>query len=164
MKKKSVRDSPVKKIYLTIALIIIIISLFYFAGIFKKTCLNEECFNKSLKVCKPTDYMKQKNNNLYLYSISRSFGRECNLEIDLKKVAPGTDPDMKELLEGKSMQCSIPKTITRSLEIDDIDVLSYCHGELKEGIYELIIKKMYSLIVGNLEEIRDVTEEVLAEI
>ncbi len=143
--------------------LILILILFYF-GIFKKTCLDDSCFEKSLSKCSSVQYVKQKNNNLYTYSILNSIMNECKINIKLEKVAPGSDPDIKTL-EGKSMYCKIPKSILTTTNLDNLDnVLQYCHGELKEGILELILKRMYSLVIGNLDEIIKQSKEFLKNV
>lgn len=154
-----------KRFLIQILLVIIIILILFYLGIFKKPCLSDECFEKSLNDCKASQFVKQKNNNLYTYTISRSFTQECSINIKLEKVAPGSDPDIVRLLEGKSMQCKIPKEILTTKNLDNLDnILQYCHGELKEGILELIIKRMYTLVIGNLDDIVEESKKFLSEV
>ena len=52
------------------------------------------------------------------------------------------------------MLCLIPKSELSLININEVEnLLKYCTGQLKEGIYEIIIKKMYSIIISNLGEI-----------
>ena len=63
------------------------------------------------------------------------------------------------------MSCKIPKTLLAETNLDDLDnILQYCTGELKEGILELIIQKMYTLIIDNLDEIVQQSKEFLTEV
>ncbi len=154
-----------KKFVLPLLLLVIIIIILFYLGIYQKTCLDESCFEKALSKCSSAQYVKQRNNNLYVYTIFNSFKEDCNINIKLEKIAPGSDPDLVKLLEGKSMQCKIPKDILSSTYLDNLDnTLQYCHGELKEGILELIIKKMYTLIIENLDEIKKESKEFLKEV
>jgi len=154
-----------KKIITTIILLIILFGIIYFADLFKKICYNEPCFDNALKECKATDYIVLKNNNQYLYAIERSPFQECKIKITFLKAAEGSEVDIVSLLEGKSMTCKIPKIALQDLNLNQFDnVLQYCHGELKEGIYELMIKRMYSLILGNLNEIVVESKELLKDV
>jgi len=163
--KKHFKNTKFKKMLLPAIILILIILVLFYVGIFQKTCISESCFQKSLSECNSAQYIKQKNNNLYVYTITNSINENCNIHIKLEKLAPGSDPDLTRLIEGKSMQCKIPKSMLSKTTLDDLDnVLQYCHGELKEGILELIIQKMYTLIIGNLEEIKEQSREFLSEV
>ena len=150
--------SSITQIFLLVAVIFIL----FYAGVFKKSCTDDQCFNDYVRQCRPVDFFNQKNNNLYVYSVSRSFGETCSIKITLEKVAPGSDADVKELLEGKSMNCLFPRNILETSDLNEIsNVLNFCHGTLKEGIYELIIQRMYTHIIGNLNEIKEQTDDLL---
>jgi len=166
MKKSESKKYPkVKKIILPILLLLIIILALFYIGIFQKPCLDESCFKDALSNCNSAQYVKQKNNNLYVYTIFNSIDKECSIDIKLERLAPGSDPDLVRLLEGKSMSCKIPKTLLAETNLDDLDnILQYCTGELKEGILELIIQKMYTLIIENLDEIVQQSKEFLTEV
>ncbi|MFH1592731.1 MAG: hypothetical protein ABIB47_05180 [Candidatus Woesearchaeota archaeon] len=156
-KKNNLKGSLI----LLITLVAVVV-LFYYAGTFNKECLNDACFDDALRECKPVDYTKHTNNNIYLYTIYRSSGEDCLVQISLQSVAPGSDRDIKDLLEGESMKCKIPKSLLAKKSMDEIDnVLAYCSGELKEGIYELIIKKLYGLVIGNVEEVFEALSDVI---
>ena len=159
------RSTNVKKILTSLFLFLLIIIIAYLAGIFRKSCFDEACFEKSLSRCSPTEYIKQKNNNIYVYSIAPSYLGECTIEIQLAKIAPGSEQQVRKLLEGKSMRCIIPKTFLKMNNLDNIDnILQYCHGELKEGILELIIEKMYAQIIINLDDIVQESRAFLKEV
>ncbi len=154
-----------KKIILTIIIILILIFIFYYFGIIKPKCTTDSCFNKNIKTCTPCKYIRMQNNNLYKYTISRSFSNKCILTIKNKKMAIGSDFDAKNLLEGKSMKCRIPKSKLSEIELDNMkDLLNYCTGPLKEGIYELLLKRMYALVVSQMSHIVKEAEQVLRKI
>lgn len=138
---------------LIILLFIILLSNIYFFG-YTKSCDTEECFLKAINSCAPVKYDNIVNNNIYVYTIQRSFSNDCKLNVKLERASEGTDFDTRYKLEGKSMTCFIP--IKDFLIIDFKEVnnfLKYCSGQLKEGIYEIIIKNMYSIIISNIGEI-----------
>src|SRR3989344_3711886 len=107
-----------KKQVSTLLIALLILVMLYSFGVFKKPCLDEECFNKALQSCSSAEFITQKNNNLYVYSIMPSLGKKCSVEITLERIAPGSEPEVVHLLEGKSMQCKIPKTITKRDNVD----------------------------------------------
>ena len=81
-------------------------------------------------------------------------GKRCNLNIRFVEAAPGSDKDIRELLEGKDMDCKIHKSRMVNIDIENTDdLLKNCKGDLKEGIYELIINKMYSLVLSNFNQV-----------
>ncbi len=142
-----------KRIVISILVIIFLLSVLYISGFIKKPCFSESCFENALQKCSQVNYVANKNNNIYLYSTYLSFGNECKIKVSLEKVAPGSDQDIKAL-EKKSMICKLPKKLLKQNPLEKINnVLCYCHGDLKEGLLELILKKMYSLIVGNINEV-----------
>ena len=149
-----------RALILIIVFLVVTGILFYF-GFFTKACSDDDCFNDAMKFCRPIDYVKNVNNNIYLYTVHRSFGNECSLKISMLSAAPGSDIEVADL-EGKSMRCKIPKSELITTQFEEVDnILGFCTGELKEGIYELIIKRMFGLVIGNIEEIREVVKGVV---
>ncbi len=153
------------KLAIIIVIVLILASLFYFFGIIKPKCSTDQCFNENLQKCSPVKYTRLQNNNLYKYTISRSLGNKCKLTVENKKMAIGTDLDTKNLLEGKSMKCKIPKSKLSEIELDNMkDLLNYCTGPLKEGMYELLLKRMYALVVSQMSGIVKEAEKTLEKI
>ena len=147
-----------------IILIFLFAFLIYYSGLIKPSCTTDSCFNQALQGCSPVNYLKNKNNNIYSYKISRSLFFNCNLKIKMKKAALGSEIEIKELLEGKSMNCKIPKSKLNDIDINEMkDLLNYCTGPLKEGIYELMLKRMYSLVIGQMSNIIQKSESVLQQ-
>ena len=74
----------------------------------------------------------------------------------------GTPIELIDLFEGKSMECKIPIDKIKEIHINKMEnVINYCTGPLKESIYELIIKKLYGLVVQNIGEIlKEVDKEL----
>ena len=109
-----------KKLIISLVLVLLIILVFLRINLVNKTC-EDECFDEKLKECKFIDFVTQKNNNVYRYTIFSSLGNDCKVRITLERTAPGSDPDIKELLEGKSMICYIPKNLLETTNLDNID-------------------------------------------
>lgn len=140
-----------KETIISIVLIVLLIgaSIFLF---YKKKCSTEECFNEALAECDPVKYNGYRNNNLYYYSISRSLRGDCKLYIKVERMAIGSEADLVRLLEGKDMKCLVPKSAIISLDNME-NLLTYCTGELKEGFYQIMIEKLYALVVRDMSGI-----------
>ncbi len=141
--------------------ILLILTIIFFIY-HKQECTSKDCFNINLQNCKPSYLFALEENNLYSYTIYRSFGSYCNVEIKLERMATGTNKEYIDLLEGKSMTCKIPKDSLFNLKIDKIDtLLTYCSGQLKEALYEVIIKKLYGSIIQQMGSIMDEINKVV---
>ncbi|MDD5178493.1 MAG: hypothetical protein PHT54_04430 [Candidatus Nanoarchaeia archaeon] len=134
-------------------ILIFLIWLIFFSGVFKKNCEQDEtCFNERLMECKGTKFIAVRNGNIYNYLIEGRKKDFCILDIELKKMAVGTDLNLRGKLEGKSMKCYVPKD--KLNEVKEIEgLINYCTGPLKEGIYEVMIEKLYGLLIQNLGDI-----------
>ena len=81
------------------------------------------------------------------YKILLKDGDDCVVKVKLLRGDLSNQDSLA--LQSKSMKCNLPFGFVVAPE-DDI---SKCHGLLKEGLQDLIIKKMHTYIVQNLEEI-----------
>ncbi len=154
VKKPRINRISIGKFIVTLIFLVLLFFDFYYIGLFKGTCDSSTCFSNALAKCKPVKFTNIIDNNFYEYNIYSSFSDKCTIKITLEKVAPGSNQDIKTFLEGKTMICKIPKEITKAKTFNDIEnVLDYCHGELKEGVYQVILKRMYSLVISDLDEV-----------
>jgi hypothetical protein len=141
--------------------LLILLGAFYF-GVIKKECEDETCFQKALQKCTPAKYLRLQNLNYYKYTISGIRSGDCKLTVELKKMAVGTEPAKAVLLEGKGMVCKVPKKEIQKIESTQITgLLNYCSGPLKEGMYQLIIEKLYTLVIANLGDVIGKMEETI---
>ncbi len=138
--------------FMIIGILVVAFIVVYSSGIIKKNCEDDvTCFKEALNECKTAKLISQKNNNVYSYVIEPSFRDECRVLIRLERAAPGSAPEFKRLVEHKEMECRIPKDKITSEFLDDFStVIDNCSGDLKEGLYELIIERMYTLVVKEL--------------
>ena len=146
----------------------ILIALFvagYYTGYFRKDCGEDKsCFQEEVKDCKPAQVAVIRNNNAYLYRVGNQLGESCEVRIKALRVDAGAPPEFKSL-EGEEMSCKIPKTELATTNLDNFDnLLGYCHGPLKEGLYEIIIQRMYALVVSQLGDIVKEAQKVLKEV
>lgn len=148
------RSSWYIKLFLLLIIAVIIYGLFHY-GFIKKNCKqDQECFYAAAKTCKPAKLDMIKNGNYYDYSVKGKRGSDCLVYVKLQKMAVGSPADQVALFEGKDMSCKIPLTELEKTSFADLKgFVNYCHGTLKEAIYEQIITKMYGLIIQNMDEI-----------
>ena len=154
----------VRNYLLVVAIIIFLFFLIFFSGLIKKNCHSDViCFNSQAYACKSSTVQATINNNLYQFTIYGPSQNNCVIESKLVAMAKGTPQDIVSKIEGKSMICKIPRSILRERSIVDINnVVDYCSGPLKEGLYEILLNRMYTLIVQNLGQILgDVKKEAL---
>ena len=135
------------------------------SGIIKKDCgIDEVCFKQAMKECKSASLLAYKNNNVYSYKVLPSFGKQCKIEITLQRSAAGSSLQFDKLVEHKSMECKLPRDNINEDILDDFSgIINYCSGPLKEGLYELIIQRMYTLIIKELSNVQDTKKEVLKQ-
>jgi len=155
LKKRRVKRFSVRGLLFVLVFGVVIVYLIFFSGLIKKDCKqDEECFNKVLSECKASKFIKLAENNFYEYKINGNKGSLCSMDIKLLKMGVGTPFDLVQKLEGKSMKCSIPINVLANQNFDEVgSLMNYCSGPLKEGILELIIDRMYGLIIKNIGEI-----------
>lgn len=165
MRKGIVLPFGGKWLIIVLVICLLVLSLFY-TGVIKKKCgRDKDCFNKALKSCSAATYLSIRNNNAYIHSIKGKSGDKCILVIKMEHMAAGTDLELIELLEGKSMVCRIPKDTLDVEDLEDIeDLVHYCTGPLKEGMYELIIEKLYGLIIQNMGDVINEMKDTLLKI
>ena len=173
-KKKFIKKSLFKKFnsirpvvnrIAMVALIIFFIAyIVFFSNIIKRDCGNDiNCFNNAAARCSGGKIELLKDINVYAYYIAGPLKSDCIIDVKLKFMAVGTPIEMKDKMEGKSMQCKIPKELLKANSIDKIDgLLAYCSGPLKESLYEVLIDKMYALIIKNMANITKNVQDELA--
>ncbi|MFH0751975.1 MAG: hypothetical protein V1914_00055 [archaeon] len=138
------------------------IYLSYHFGAFKKTCDDNACFKEALENCAYAKFLTTKNLNYYLYTIKGPTNGACEVDFELKKMAIGTTTEKIKQFEGKWMTCYLPKSEIAKMETVDFEgVLNYCSGPLKEAMYELIIEKLYTIIIKNMGAVIGAVEDTL---
>ncbi len=141
--------------------VLIILSILFF--IFNtKDCKTSGCFEKAaLKCNKATIKVQEANGSISQYTIKGDKGSNCLLHIELKKMS-SLSQEMKDKFEGKDMLCQIPKNEFSRMKIEEMGSnLDYCHGPLKEEIYDVVIKKLYNLVIRDMGSVLQEVERVL---
>ncbi len=154
----------VRNILLVAVIVFFVIFIVYFSGLIRKDCKTDlNCFNTKAYECKSAKVQTLVNDNTYEFVIFGPSGDTCVVKTTLVTMASGVPLDIKEKLEGKSMTCYIPRDMLKEQSVIEVkNVIDYCTGPLKESLYEVLLQKMYTLIVQNLGQIvADVKSQVI---
>ena len=153
----------IRNVLLVLVVIFFIVFLVFFSGIIRKDCKNDlDCFNSKAYACKAAKVNTLINDNVYEFTIYGPSSNTCVIHTTLVKMADGVPLETREKLEGKDMTCHIPRSILKEQSIVEVNgIIDYCSGPLKEALYEVLIEKMYALIIQNFN---DITKDVKAEL
>ena len=84
---------------------------------------------------------------IFEYAIKGASDGECEVELELLVGELNNQDSIK--LERQKMTCMLPKNVVMIPESN----IGNCHGLLKEGLQDLIIKKLHVYLVQNLGQI-----------
>ena len=138
-----------------IVIVAITLAIIFLQFIFVQKCSNIECFNTALLECRKTSFLNDATDATWLYTIEGKKGSECVVNVKFLQAKQGTVEIVK--IEGKDMDCYLPFGAIQSPQQD----LTRCHGLLKEGMQDLIIKKMHAYIIEHLGEISSELEKAV---
>lgn len=142
----------IKRNVLIISIVIIalfILVLVYLTFIAEENCQTFECFQENMRECKKATYVNDGKEATWNYVIDGKEGENCAVNVELLQAKKG-DIDIQNI-EGYDMTCYYPLGIGNYPEKD----LSKCHGRLKEELQTLMIRKLHSVIIENIGEIRE---------
>lgn len=164
MKLSKKRLELIEKIAIAGGIFLALFVIGYYTGIIKSDCgTDKSCFDNALMKCRSSQVVIIRDNNVYLYEAWPGVGQGCYVKITLKRIEAGASEEFKDL-EGKSMRCKLSKEQVESTNLDQFDnLIKYCHGELKEGVYEIIINRMYTNLISNLGDVVNKAQEVLVK-
>jgi len=149
-----------KEAWIVSGIIVIVI----FAGFFlfsAKNCDNEVCFEQAARSCDKAEItLEDETGSETYYKIKGREDGHCLLYIKINKLTDVSEENVR-LFRDADMTCAIPEEEFARMTVDEmIDNLDYCHGILKEAIYEVTLKNLYGLVtrdLGNvLKEINNV--------
>ncbi len=135
----------------------------YYTGFLRENCEQDiKCFEERARECRPSDVVVVRDNNVFVYTVGNSVG-DCHVHVKLERVEAGAPADFQKL-EGEKMSCAIPKGELDGFSLEGFDAyMTYCHGILKEGLYEIVLTRVYSTMIGHLDEMIRAAEDVLGK-
>jgi len=115
--------------------VVVVLAAVYFIGFAGKTCDSIECFVGKANECASVTYEVQEEYGLMLYS-----AEDCRFTKTVVKMDESEDPELRGLIEGKSLNCGYPEGMfnTRWMYslLADMD---QCEGELKDVMEQVIV-------------------------
>lgn len=148
-----------KKWLWILAIVAVLVVGFLVYSVFSgKTCSDISCFNSAMAKCQKVNFINEAEDASWLYTISGkegSFGcfminskcSSCNINVKLLQVKKGTVET--SAIEGLDMNCNLALGYVGIPNSD----LTKCHGDLREGLQDLMIKKMHAYILSNVGQI-----------
>jgi len=143
-------------ISVAVAVALILLVGVYLTFFYSKSCDTQECFIKAMDKCSRVSFANAQDSVKWQYNIRGSMDGAC--VIDVTALFIDTEDNETKTLEGKSMVCSIPFEISGTFFPESR--LEYCHGLFKEGLQEILLKRINEYVVQNLEGIDMAISEV----
>lgn len=109
-------------------------------------CETWDCFNDHLEDCDKVKFVGG-TDMIFEYVVEGSSDGKC--EVGVRLLQGELDNEELIKLEMQKMTCMLPEGIVMIPESD----IGNCHGMLKEGLQDLMIKKLYGYLVQNLGRI-----------
>ena len=129
---------------LVILLVIAVLAWLVWVIFFSYTeCDTWECFNENLEDCSRVKFIGG-SEMIFEYIVRGSSDDQCNVNVELLQGELNNQDSIK--LEGQSMSCMLPGGVIMIPESD----IGNCHGMLKEGLQDILIKKLHIYLVQNL--------------
>ena len=127
-------------------LLLVVLAVLWFWFFSYGSCDSWECFNEKLRRCDRVRFIGG-TDMIFEYSIKGISGGECEVDVELLMGELNNQDSIK--LENQKMTCMLPKKVVMIPESN----IGRCHGLLKEGLQDLVIKKLHTYLVQNLGEI-----------
>lgn len=136
------------KILILLIIVLIVAYLFYYI-FFAGSCDDQNCFISGLKTCRHVSWIKEDSESAWLMIVIGNSQRDsCKVNFKILNIKKGT-VDSEKLI-GKEMVCNTLKTETTFPPTD----ISQCTGLLKEGIQDILIKRMHDYLLRNIGELK----------
>ena len=110
------------------------------------TCENWDCFNGKLEECGKVKFIGG-DDMIFEYTIRGIDDGECEVGVQLLQGELNNQDSIK--LEMHEMTCMLPEGVVMIPESD----IGKCSGLLKEGLQDLVIKKLHTYLVQNLGQL-----------
>lgn len=132
------------KWFVVLVLLAIIVWGVWFVFFSYSQCDNWDCFNNKLVDCDRVKFIGESNKMIFEYTILGVSDDSCKVNVQLLQGELNNQDSLK--LEMHEMTCYLPRGVVMIPESD----IGMCTGLLKEGLQDLVIKKLHSYLVKNL--------------
>ncbi len=142
MKKNRVKHSNWKGVFFFVLVVLIVFAGWFWIFMYED-CKDKACFDEALKNCDRAKFIYG-DGMIFEYTIRGEENGRCEVDVVLLQGDLNNADSMK--LEGQKMTCMLPLGIVMDPERD----IGNCHGMLKEGLQDLVIRKLHTYLVQNL--------------
>lgn len=126
------------------AVIAILLFMYFATNIFYERCAAEHCFIQRATNCERSVYAVNDGGTVYEF---KSFW-DCTFKKTVKSVSEYEPEQIKEMFEGKSMECRYSKGNFDEKWLSTLlGGLEKCSGPLKQSLYELVVTQ-YQMDLG----------------
>jgi hypothetical protein len=134
------------KWFLLLIGLVILVYVVWFIFFSYQECVSWDCFNNRLADCSKTEFIGG-SKMIFEYTVRGESNGLCVVGVELLQGELNNQESIK--LEGNRMSCNLPLGIKMIPESD----IGNCHGLLKEGLQDIIIKKLHAYLVQNIGQI-----------
>lgn len=128
-----------------IALILLILVIYFFI-IKEENCKNDKfCFLTNLRNCEKSIYEDEE----WFYRIEGKYKSNCIVYVKNINLY-GVNVEYANAIKGKDMKCHIP--LNKAGMFMPHEDLDYCSGNLKEATLDMMVKKMHQYIIQHIGE------------
>lgn len=139
------------KVGITVLVLIFLVGVFFYT----KKCDGLACFNNYLERCNKARFVNDAKDSIWGYSIKGVKNDKCVVNVVLITVKEGSSDLVA--LENQEMDCYL----NFGEVVDPKKDLDKCHGELREGIQDIMIQKMHAYIMQNVGKISEELSRVI---
>lgn len=143
-----------RKVIVVLVLLVVVLLVLWFRFFGYKNCGDWNCFNENLKACDRAEFVGGAD-MIFGYTIRGALDAGCKVDVELLVGELNNQDSIS--LERQKMSCILPMGVVMIPESN----IGNCHGMLKEGLQDLVIKKLHTYIVQNLGKINLEVLEVL---
>ena len=136
-----------KEVILIVIVWIIIAIAIYLTFFYHPLCKDSDCWREKLEKCSRARYINDIPDITWKYTIKEARADKCIVIVEVLKIKQGLTKT--KVMEGKTMDCSLPKGVFMIPETDP----TICSGALKEEMQALIIEKLHQYILDNVGKI-----------
>ena len=127
---------------LLVVLLVVVLAWFLSYG----ECETWDCFNENLRNCDRVKFVGG-TDMIFEYTIKGIYRGECEVDVELLMGELNNQDSVR--LEHQMMTCMLPSKVVMIPESN----IGNCHGLLKEGLQDLVIRKLHTYLVQNLGQI-----------
>jgi hypothetical protein len=135
------------KWFLILIVLALVVYIIWFVFFSYAECVSWDCFNSHLEKCDRVKFIGESNKMIFEYVVQGNSEGECIVGIELLQGELNNEESIK--MEGQKMTCYLEEGVIMIPE----SKIQQCHGLLKEGLQDLMIKRLHAYLVQNLGKI-----------